>query len=147
MRSIRYSKAHEETVKRIGGELFDTMREFVCFAAMLGFELDRREVLGESETEVIDGRIFGNHQPAIEVLDAIGLAHSKELDIFNDGREEELLTCFEEFANGGLSRIEEILESNPGDIKGIDTLIDYIIYDYMKNDLKDVNTDVHDIEF
>ena len=81
MRSIRRSEKHDPIVRRLaenthpssGRSLFPTMRELLCFAAVLGFDEGTRKRLDEKTLD-IDGRIFANHPPTLDLMYLLALA-------------------------------------------------------------------------
>src|SRR5688572_23848247 len=106
MRGIKRSEQHEDLVRRLAEashpssnrSIFPTMRELVCFAAVLGFEHDRRKAL-EGKTFEIDARIFQGSQQAVDLLYLVALAATKNGDILQEEREDEVVGIFEEYAN------------------------------------------------
>jgi dnd system-associated protein 4 len=125
MRAIRRSAKHERLVRQLAEashpvskrSLFPTMRELLCFAAVLGFENNARKPL-ESETAEIDGRIFANHPPTLDLMYLIALACQREVDILRDENEEQMITTFEQYAEGGLEVLEGWLRERPDDENG-----------------------------
>lgn len=127
MRTLRYSKQYEAVVKQLGGTahpltrqpLFLTYRELACFAAMVGYESNsvRKVEAGESD-DFVDGRIFSNHEPAVDLMYLIALASSRDMNILRDDNEDRMVTIFEEFANGGLQLLADWLREKPDDVHG-----------------------------
>jgi dnd system-associated protein 4 len=125
MRAIKRSATHEDLVRRLAEtphpisnkSIFPTMRELLCFAAVLGFEHEmRRPLLGQ--TLEIEGRIFLNSQQAVDLVYLIALASSRDADILREEREPEMVALFEEFANGGLEILQAWMCERPDDLHG-----------------------------
>lgn len=125
MRSIRRDLNFEPLVRQLTEvtnpatkrTVFPTMRELLCFAAALGFEKDERRELGANTAEV-DARVWENLDSAVDMVYLVGVAGAQSLDVLQPDREEELLTIFEEFANGGLLVLDGWLRTQGGDVYG-----------------------------
>jgi dnd system-associated protein 4 len=125
MRNVRRNLSHEVLVKLLAEKahpktqrsIFPTMRELQCFAAALGFQENRRKPL-EGKAAEIDGRIFENSELATDLVYLIALAGAGDVNILQPEREDEAVSVFEEFANGGLEILSEWLAANSGDIDG-----------------------------
>ena len=121
MRSIRGDEKFEEMIRNLshpvtGKPIFPTMRELICFAAVLGFEHGKRAELNGKTFEVVGGRIFEGSSLAMDLLYLIALASEKNADILRD--EEPMLKIFEEYAHGGLEILHGWLREKPEDING-----------------------------
>lgn len=82
---------------------FSTIRELLCFAAMLGFAKgERRPIVGEKEDIA---RSTFEENDSYDFVFLIGVAETGSLDILKDGNEAELTKIFEEYAQGGLDII------------------------------------------
>jgi dnd system-associated protein 4 len=82
---------------------FNTIRELLCFAAMLGFAKgERRPLVGEKEDIA---RSTFEENDSYDFVFLIGVAETNSLDILKDGNEAELNRIFEEYAQGGLDII------------------------------------------
>ena len=97
--------------------LFPTMRELLCFAAVLGFENSLRKPL-DAETFEIDGRIFGNHDPALDLMYLIALAAERTPDILRDDSEDQVAGIFEQYAEGGLQVLDGWMRERADDSNG-----------------------------
>ncbi len=130
MRGFRRSKKYEDMVRQLaekphsiaGRSIFPTMRELMCFAAVLGFEFDKRKPL-DSDTNEIDSRIFLNSEVALDLLYLIGLATEKSVDILREENEEEMIRIFEEYAEGGFEILETWLLEKPEDTNGDNAIL------------------------
>lgn len=125
MRSIRRSAEHEELVRRLANEphpdadrsIFPTMRELVCFAAVLGFQENKRTPLS-GKSHDIDYRIWQSSAFAVDLLFLIPLAAERDPELMRPEREDDLVEIFEEFANGGFQILRSWMNETPGDPYG-----------------------------
>jgi dnd system-associated protein 4 len=106
-------KSHPKTQRSI----FPTMRELMCFAAALGFQEGRRKSLS-GKTAEIDGRIFENSDSATDMVYLVALAGAGDIGILQPDRDDEAVSIFEEYANGGFEVLDEWLAAHAGDIDG-----------------------------
>jgi len=133
MRPIYRSKEHRDIISRLteknpktGRAVFSTIKALQCFAAVLGFDHERREKLDRSNVENIEWHIFENTNDTYYIY-LIALAEAKNLNILKYNNEtatsdnpksEDMFTIFEEYANGGFHIIRKWLNKNPGDPYG-----------------------------
>ena len=126
MRTFHNNPSHDPIIellygtthKKAGQPIFVTKRDLLCFAAVLGFEGNRRNKIPDKPSDFVDSRPFENSQEAMHLLYLIGLAVTKDVDCLREEKEEELVTIFEEFADGGLCTLEEWLRETPSDPHG-----------------------------
>jgi dnd system-associated protein 4 len=123
MRGIKASNNHQDMIRHLthpvsGRPIFDSMRSLVCFAAVLGYEYSKKNVLAGEQFEAVDGRIFENNDQAIDLLYLIALAHEKDADILRVENEEKMVAIFEEFAQGGFEILSGWLREKPEDTVG-----------------------------
>jgi len=115
--NINRSRVYEGAVqvlaaKALSGtdrKLFPTIRELLCFAALLGFSEGRRVPLDRSQgVEDVSYQQFerGNSEDLIWL---IALADAQNVDVLRDGEEKTCAKIFEEYANGGLAIINDCL--------------------------------------
>jgi dnd system-associated protein 4 len=121
MRSIRSDEKFEEMIRNLshpvtGKPIFPTMRDLICFAAVLGFEHEKRVELNGKTFEVVGGRIFEGSSLAMDLLYLVSLANEKSADILRE--EEPMLKIFEEYAQGGLEILQGWLREKPEDTNG-----------------------------
>lgn len=125
MRSIRRSAEHEGLVRQLADEphpdtgrsIFPTMRELVCFAAVLGFQENRRIPLSGKVHE-IDYRIWQSSDLALDLLFLIPLVAEQDLDLMRPERDDRLVEVFEEFVNGGFQILQSWMNDTPEDLYG-----------------------------
>lgn len=154
MRNIRRSAELDLTLRRLGEtqhsvakrSIFPTLRDALCFAALLGYERDARTPLGASTVD-LDGRLFVNHAPSLDTMYLLGLAAKRDMAILFDENEEELVTIFEEYASGGLRIIESWFAERPVDQDGDYAIIDALRKHGYVSPPDDVGTAIGEVEF
>lgn len=125
MRSIKWREHYDPLVRRFAEtahpvsnkSIFPTMRDLICFAAMLGFEKETFVPMS-GKTNEIDYRIWQNSPLALDLLYLIPLAHKKSGDILREDAEEEMTEIFEGYANGGLEILQGWMNEKPEDLNG-----------------------------
>lgn len=130
MRAIKRSEKFEDLVKKLAVEenpvtkksIFPTIRELMCFAAVLGFENDRRSKL-EDSTNDTEGRIFLNSQQSLDLIYLIALAAEKDPEILREENEEKMFQTFEEYAQGGFEILEQWMKEKPEDHFGNEAIL------------------------
>jgi dnd system-associated protein 4 len=115
--NINRSRKYEDIVQRLAGQvmpgsdrrLFPTIRELLCFAALLGFSEQRRTPLDKSEgVEDISYQQF-ERGDSEDLIYLIALAEKQDTSILREGEEAACAEIFEEYANGGLAIIKDFL--------------------------------------
>lgn len=115
--NINRSRVYEETVQRLAGQplpdsdrrLFPTIRELLCFAALLGFSEGRRVPLDRTQgTEDISYQQF-ERGDAENLIYLIALASEQDTNVLREGNEGQCAEIFEEYANGGMAIIKDSL--------------------------------------
>lgn len=128
--NINRSRIHEDMVQRLAIEklpgtdraLFPTIRELLCFAALLGYSEKRRLPLDKDEgVEDISYQQF-ERGDAEDLIYLIALAETKDPDVLKDGSEGRCAEIFEEYANGGLQIIRESMLRGGGEYPDRDIL-------------------------
>jgi dnd system-associated protein 4 len=125
MRSVRRPAEMEDLVRDLAERphpvskrsIFPTMRDLMCFAAVLGFHEGVRTPLGPN-THEIDARIFEGNQAALDLVFLIALAGSKDASILHPDREDAAVTVFEEYAATGLKKLHAWRAERPDDPYG-----------------------------
>ena len=114
---INRSRVYEDTVQTLAVKaiaesdrrLFPTIRELLCFAALLGFSERRRIPLDRSKgVEDVSYQQFerGN---AEDLIYLIALAETQDVQVLREGDERRCADIFEEYANGGLAIIHDCI--------------------------------------
>lgn len=128
--NINRSRIHEDIVQRLAmiklpgtdRTLFPTIRELLCFAALLGYSEGRRIPLDRSEgTEDVSYQQF-ERRDAEDLIFLIALADSKDPEILKDGEEGRCAEIFEEYANGGLQVLRDAMLRSGGEYPDRDIL-------------------------
>lgn len=122
MRNVRRPESLEPLFKRFteaphpitGRPIFPTLREFLCFAAVLGFSTDTRCAL-EGKLIELDGRVFDTHEQSRDVVYLIALAGSKNADVLLPDKEDEAVSIFEEYVVSGMRELDLWLKECPDD--------------------------------
>ena len=156
MRGIRRDKKYTHltdmlTAKEPRSEaaVFPSKKALQCFAAMLGFEADNRITLPAQPLDSIEWHTFGNGD-FTDYIYLIALASTKDLDVLRYDVEasdkgdfnEDMVTVFEEFANGGFEIIQSWLDKYPSDRFGTKA----IFAGLQRDDLLSVSADDTDGE-
>ena len=112
LRNVNRSQKYEALVQGLarqgnGGSVFSTIRELMCFAALLGYELGAREQLPTDKgVEDIQISIFENND-SIDYIYMIAVGETGGTDVLRSDSEIDMVTIFEEYAHGGLGIIED----------------------------------------
>jgi len=125
MRNVRRPEKYEQIFKRFteqahsrtGKPIFSTLREFLCFLAVLGYHGSERIPL-EGKTIELDGRVFDNSEQSRDLIYLLALASEKDANILQPDREDEMVTIFEEYAASGFKVLEQWMKECPDDIYG-----------------------------
>lgn len=121
--NINRSKLHEDFVQQLAkpqgsaGErpLFPTIRELLCFAALLGFSERRRVPLDRSQgVEDISYQQFERGE-AEDLIWSLAVAETEDVSILREGEEGKCAEIFEEYANGGLIIMKDFLRRHGGE--------------------------------
>ena len=151
--NINRSRIHEDMVQRLamlklpGTErtLFPTIRELLCFAALLGYSERRRLPLDKKKGfEDVSYQQF-ERGDAEDLIYLIALAETKNPEVLKDGEESLCAEIFEEYANGGLQVIQESMLRGGGEYPDRDILELLVERDYLNVD--DEEPDVSGIRF
>lgn len=95
-----------------GGHPFPTMRDALVFAASLGWARDKR-VPFENSAEPIRWGTMTNRLGTEDLVNMLATAATEDPEVLAAGRESERLEIFEEYANGGLQVIQQIMREQP----------------------------------
>lgn len=151
--NINRSRTHEDLVQRLSSQklagtdrsLFPTIRELLCFAALLGYSEKRRLPLDRDKgIEDVSYQQF-ERGDAEDLIYLIALADSKDPEILKEGAEGQCAEIFEEYANGGLQIIHEAMLRGGGEYPDRDILELLRENDYLN--ILDEEPDVSGISF
>lgn len=128
--NINRSLIHKDMVDRLATHklpgtdrtLFPTIRELLCFAALLGYSESRRLPLEKDQgVEDVSYQQF-ERGDAEDLIYLIALAETKDPEVLKDGEEGRCAKIFEEYANGGLQIIREAMLRGGGEYPDRDIL-------------------------
>lgn len=137
MRSVYRSKIHADLTDILvskdpntGMAAFPTKKALQCYAAVLGFDQNRRTPLEKGDLENIEWHTFNNDQYT-DYIYLIALAETKNLNVLRydvensdtGGFSEDMVKIFEEYANGGFHILQTWLHKSPNDPYGAKALI------------------------
>ena len=105
--------------------IFPTQREFLCFLAVLGFHVGERVPLSGKAIE-LDSRVFDTHEQSRDVVYLLALADTRDANILQPEREDEVVTIFEEYVSGGFRELERWLRECPDDHLGDQAILSAI---------------------
>jgi dnd system-associated protein 4 len=122
MRNIRRPEQYESLFKRFTETphpislkpIFATQRDFLCFVAVLGFHNETRIALDGKAIE-LDSRVFENNEQSRDLLFLIALAGSRDANILQPEREDDVVRVFEEYVSGGLKSLDLWMKECPDD--------------------------------
>lgn len=87
--------------------LIHTIKDLMFFAALLGFKNKTKKPLSDYEERLVSvAPAEWMNDKNLPVIFAIALADSKDSNILKEEREDEMLSIFEEYINGGFSILE-----------------------------------------
>jgi dnd system-associated protein 4 len=113
MRNLRRPEKYEALFKKFteaahpvsGKPVFSTIRDFLCFLAVLGFDRGDRTAI-EGKTIDLDSRVFETHEQSRDILYLVALAGTRDANILQPEREDEIARVFEEYVATGLSVLD-----------------------------------------
>ena len=151
--NINRSKIHEDMVQRLSMQklpgadrtLFPTIRELLCFAALLGYSEGRRVPLDrDAGTEDVSYQQF-ERGDAEDLIYLLAFAETKDPEILRDGEESRCAEIFEEYANGGLEILRDTMLQSGGEYPDRDILQFLRRNDYLN--IEEMEPDVSEIYF
>ena len=128
MRRIQRAVDKEDVIKAMTtGEtpLFKEIWRLVLFAASVGYHFERREKLGNVESgKAFPSTYFSNPAwPGYQYLMALVCTGEPHILAGTEDSDDQRLTIFEEYANGGLAILREELEQRS---YSLDALLQFI---------------------
>jgi dnd system-associated protein 4 len=150
--NINRSRIYEKLVQQLAVEklpnarrsVFPTIRELLCFTALLGYSEGRRVPLdNKAGVEDISYQQF-ERGDAEDLIFLLALAETKDPEVLKDGEEGRCAQIFEEYANGGLQIIYDQTLVSGGefpdrDIMEILTSNSYIKFDQQNEEDVEIN--------
>jgi len=138
-RDKKYSALADRLVSKetgyCGHHIFPSFRELLVFSAMVGFHYGKKSIVKDKAFEVPQ-RVFETSDSDVYVY-LCSLQDQKSGEIFREKNETECWRIFESYANSGLEIINNWLLDTPGDIDGVNTIL---------NEMKKVSADLTDSE-
>jgi len=151
--NINRSRVYEDTVQRLAmiklpnaeRALFPTIRELLCFAALLGYSEERRAPLDRTDgVEDVSYQQFERGDTE-DLIYLIALAETKDPEVLKNGYESRCAEIFEEYANGGLQILHDTLLKSGGEYPDRDILELLLKSGYLNVD--DTEPDVSGVSF
>jgi dnd system-associated protein 4 len=154
MRAVRRSERHEGIVSQLSEtsvpganrSIFASMRELMCFAAVLGFERDSKKPI-DAKTKEIDGRTFRDHAFSSDLIFLIALADTQNAEILREENESDCLSIFEQYAEGGFVELGSWLKERPDDPNGDAAILEGLRKYGFLNEAKDISDAIQDVSF
>jgi len=123
-RRVRRPKDKEKLLTRLVDEkVFETYRDALAFAAALGYSKNTREAFDQTSEPIAWSVFSGAGHEAL--VNLISVVHTNDFDILGAERFDERLVIFEEYANGGLRILEELL--GRADRQSLDVVLDMVM--------------------
>jgi dnd system-associated protein 4 len=137
MRGIRRDKQYAaltdmltEKDPRSDTAVFPSKKALQCFAAILGFEAKSRISLPSGAVDSIEWHTFENGE-FTDYIYLVALGSTKDLSVLRydvdksdpGDFDEDMVTVFEEFANGGFEIIQRWLNKTPNDRHGTKAIL------------------------
>ena len=110
--------------------LFEFNKDLMVFAAVLGYSLSEKERVDKNGIQITLNTYSSDDKDGYIYL--IALLEKRNVEILKQGNIREAVKIFEEYCNGGLSVIQSWMDDNPGDIEGVDTLVEKIFDQLVK---------------
>jgi dnd system-associated protein 4 len=124
-RDEKYSTLSKRLVdvetKYCGQKILPNYRDLIIFSAMVGFHFGKNSPVIDKAYE-IPQRVFETNESDVYIY-LCALQHQKSGDIFREQNENECWKIFESYANSGLGIIDDWLMESPGDIDGVETIL------------------------
>lgn len=113
LRNINRSEFYEDLVQKLardeekeGTRVFSTIKQLLCFAALIGFSQKRREALPDGgKVEDVQHEIF-QRDNSMDYIYMIAVAETKDTDVLREDSDIDMIKIFEEYAHGGLGIIK-----------------------------------------
>ncbi|MCX2975715.1 hypothetical protein EYC87_19265 [Halieaceae bacterium IMCC8485] len=137
--NVRRNRKYEPIVDKLctrKGEhskrpIFEYNKDLMVFAGVLGYAKAVQEDLESDSIQITLGTYASDEKDGFIYL--IGLLENKSVDCLKDDNIGSAVNTFEKYCNGGLSLISNWLEDSPGDIEGVDTLVQNLFDELVAN--------------
>lgn len=130
IKRIHRATDKEEIIRLMTSDQLGVFREIwrlLMFAAQIGYQNARRDPLKVIDSgKGIDQSTFGNSPAWPGVMFLISLADAGAAEVLGGTpeSEEQRISAFQEYANGGLAVLQEFFSSRPADLDGLLDFID-----------------------
>ena len=130
IKRIHRATDKEEIIRLLTSDQLGVFREIwrlLMFAAQIGYRNARRDPLKAIDSgKGIDQSTFGNSPAWPGVMFLISLADTGVAEVLagTPESEEQRISAFQEYANGGLAVLQEFFSSRPADLDGLLDFID-----------------------
>ena len=91
---------------------FESMKNVFMLAAFIGYNQKKRIPLGKDKELIFAWARF-SHEEDVPLLRSLALVETEDIEVLTD--QDRILTIAEEFANGGITEIQKLVEDMPGD--------------------------------
>jgi len=155
MKNVRRDEKHEPLFKRFtetphpasGKPVFSTIRDFLCFLAVLGFHQGERTPL-TGKTLELDSRVFESHEQSKDLLYLIALAGSRDANILHPEREDEMVQVFEEYVATGFRTLDLWMKQCPDDHVGDQVILTALRRDgFFETHVSSLEQAINEVEF
>ncbi|MFA7265060.1 MAG: DNA phosphorothioation-associated protein 4 [Candidatus Nanopelagicales bacterium] len=123
---VRRPADKEELLQRLVDResgAFPTMRDALVFAAALGWRRQMRIPFRES-AGTIEYATLINRFGTEDLLMVMSFAETGDAQVLGANRLADRITIFEEFANGGLQKLDVLPDGAPGNLSGLLEAVD-----------------------
>tara|TARA_B100001093_G_C26849389_1_gene1024363 strand:- start:1582 stop:2055 length:474 start_codon:yes stop_codon:yes gene_type:complete len=121
-RPVYRHEIHEELIQELGKikdpltqiSMFERLADALVFSACLGFQLNERVPLPDKgKREDIQWHIIEKDKDDA-LINLMAIAETKSLGVLEEKSDTDCIKVFEEFAHGGLNKIDYWRRNNPG---------------------------------
>ncbi len=134
---VRRDRKHEPLVDKLCNNkegtkpVFTYIKDLMLFASMVGYSKNKRLAVGPENISIILETYASDQKDAFIYL--LALITEKNGTILKDEQLPSAIKIFEEYSNAGLEEIQLWLDENPADHDAVDTIIDKIYEQAIKN--------------
>ena len=124
---VKRERKYEELISRLNsGErsIFQYLKDIMVFAAMVGYSEGVREPVTGDTIEIILDTYSSDEKDRFIYL--LALIETKDGACLKDANLHSSIIFFEEYCNAGLAIIKRWLDENPGDLGGVDTILEKV---------------------
>ena len=148
-RDKKYTQLAERLVDKetnyCGQKIFPSYRDLMVFSAMVGFH-NGKNIPVEEKSYEIPQRVFESNASDVYVY-LCALQDQKSGEIFREKNDNECWKIFESYANSGLEIINNWLFDSPGDVDGVETILNEMKKNAASMKTSEDSPDPKDIEF